>query len=110
LGQEGLGALMQRLFEIVDHVPARLTAGGFAIVGNFEEAVGAWRRDAELWPQANDGVLLAAAAGAVGVQIGASPGAQPTLAHLQTMVGLVWRSVVLWMALLGLLTFANVVG
>jgi adenosylcobinamide-phosphate synthase len=30
----------------IDHVPARLTAFGFAVVGNFEEAVAGWRRDA----------------------------------------------------------------
>jgi adenosylcobinamide-phosphate synthase len=33
----------------LDHVPARLTAFGFAVVGNFEEAVNCWRRDASLW-------------------------------------------------------------
>jgi adenosylcobinamide-phosphate synthase len=31
-------------------------------------------------------------------------------AHLQSVVGLVWRSVVLWMLLLALLTLANVLG
>jgi hypothetical protein len=32
------------------------------------------------------------------------------LAHLRSVVGLVWRSVVLWMMLLALLTLANLVG
>ncbi len=117
---------------------ARLTAFGFAVVGNFEEAINGWRRDAALWPQANDGVILAAAAGAAGVQLGgdAAPGLSPDRsqsfsggpqaaaagsagptpgvplqpAHLQSLVGLVWRSVVLWMLLLALLTLANVLG
>jgi adenosylcobinamide-phosphate synthase len=105
-------------------------------VGNFEESVNAWRRDAALWNDPNDGVILAAASGAVGVQLGvAEPGglivipesppdpgleppagaegagaATPTAAHLQSMVGLVWRSVVLWMLLVALLTLANVLG
>jgi adenosylcobinamide-phosphate synthase len=30
--------------------------------------------------------------------------------HLQSIVGLVWRSVVLWMLLLALLTLANILG
>ena len=34
---ERLMHLSQRLFELIDHVPARLTAFGFAVVGNFEE-------------------------------------------------------------------------
>lgn len=123
------------LFRRIDHVPARLTAFGFAVVGNFEEAINSWRRDAHQWPEPNEGIVLAAAAGAVGVQLGvpvasrATPtldvedqaaglgsadatGSAPPLqfGHLHSMVGLVWRSVVLWMLLLALLTLANVVG
>lgn len=131
-------ALSRWLFDLIDHVPARLTAFGFAVVGNFEEAIASWRRDAGLWQHANEGVILAAAAGAVGVQLGgaAAPGVTPdrskTFAaggqagmadaqgstagvaaqsgHLTSVVGLVWRSVVLWMLLVALLTLANVLG
>ena len=35
------------------------------------------------------------------------PGMPPQLGHLQSVVGLVWRSVVLWMLLLALLSLAN---
>lgn len=135
---ERLMVLSRRLFGVIDHVPARLTATGFAIVGNFEEAVNGWRRDAALWAHSNEGIILAAAAGAVGVQLGGSAapgvtpdrsktfeaggdmdatraegstgGQPPQFGHLQSVVGLVWRSVVLWMGLLALLTFANLVG
>lgn len=135
---EGLRDLSQRAFALIDHIPARLTAFGFAVVGNFEEAVAGWRRDAELWKHANEGIILAAAAGAVGVQLGgasapgvtpdrsksftvgvdaaegeatgSTPGLPPQLAHLGAVVGLVWRSVVLWMLLLALLTLANLLG
>ncbi len=130
--------LARRMFALIDHLPARLTAFGFAVVGNFEEAISSWRRDAGLWQFQSEGILLAAAAGAMGVQLGgaAAPGvtpdrsktfvaggddgsadaegstagAEPQPAHLQTLVGLVWRSVVLWLFLLALLTLANVVG
>ncbi len=137
---EHLMDLSQRAFAVIDHVPARLTAFGFAVVGNFEEAINGWRRDAALWMQANEGVLLASAAGALGVRLGgaadasgagsapdstvgdpsrpfddaramgSTPGTQARSAHLQSVVGLVWRSVVLWMLLLALLTLANVLG
>jgi adenosylcobinamide-phosphate synthase len=130
--------LSQRLFGLIDHLPARMTAFGFAVVGNFEEAVTCWRRDAGLWKHANEGIILAAAAGAVGVQLGGSaapgvtpdrsktfdsgiadefvgaegstPGALPQFGHLHSIVGLVWRSVVLWMLLLALLSLANLIG
>lgn len=130
--------LSQRLFNLLDHVPARLTAFGFAVVGNFEEAVTSWRRHAGLWRHPNEGIILAAAAGAVGVQLGggaapgvtpdrsrtfdagvltqdmeadgSTPGLPPELGHLRSIVGLVWRSVVLWMFLLAMLSLANLVG
>ena len=135
---EKLMRLSQRAFEWIDHVPARLTAFGFAVVGNFEEAVNGWRNDAGLWVQSNDGILLAAAAGAIGVQlggraapgltpdqskifdsgddaraaaaIGSTGGMPPQLGHLQSVVGLVWRSVVLWLLLTSLLSLANLLG
>ncbi|KQU71231.1 MULTISPECIES: CobD/CbiB family protein [unclassified Rhizobacter] len=135
---ERLLALSQRLFGLIDHLPARMTAFGFAVVGNFEEAVSCWRRDAGLWKHANEGIILSAAAGAVGVQLGGSaapgvtpdrsktfdsgapdelsnaegstPGAPPQVGHLRSIVGLVWRSVVLWMLLLALLSLANLIG
>jgi adenosylcobinamide-phosphate synthase len=134
---ERLMRVSQRMFALMDHVPARLTAFGFAVVGNFEEAINNWRRDSVLWRHLNEGVILAAAAGAVGVQLGGdaapgvtpersrtfeagptdTPGADgstagvpPQLGHLRSVVGLVWRSVVLWMLLVALLTLANLIG
>ena len=130
-----LMSLSQRLFNAVDHLPSRFTAFGFAVVGNFEDALNCWRRDAKLWRHANEGIILAAAAGAVGVQLGGSaapgvtpdrsktfdagevadisgadgstPGLPPVTGHLHSVVGLVWRSVVLWMLMLALLSLAN---
>ena len=136
--EDKLMALAVNTFSIIDHVPARLTAAGFAVVGNFEEAVNGMRHDARLWGNTNEGVILAAAAGAVGVRLGGSPGQNlereaaaspdgdagldlphsggntdglaPQLGHLRSLVGLVWRSVVLWMLLLALLSLAKLVG
>lgn len=39
-----------------------------------------------------------------------TPGREPEVAHLRSIVGLVWRSVVLWMVLLALLTLARLLG
>jgi len=135
---EELRRVSAEYFGAVDYLPARLTAFGFAVVGNFEEAINGWRRDAGLWHHLNEGIILAAAAGAVGIQLGghAAPGITPDraktfftgiandaagstgstpgipvqLAHLRNVAALVWRSVVLWMLLLALMILANVVG
>lgn len=108
-----------RAWQWMDHVPSRATALGFAVVGNFEEAVASWRGEAERYAPGSDGVLLAATSGAVGVRLakgaeaegseplGAAVRAEPQLAHLASVVGLVWRSVVLWMLLLALLSLAR---
>jgi adenosylcobinamide-phosphate synthase len=132
--------LSQTLFSLLDFVPARLTAFGFAVVGNFEDAIDAWRRHAALWVRPNEGTILSAASGALGVRLGgqtapvpqdkgdvsrtittgdspdvidargSTTGAAPQLAHLSSVVGLIWRSVVLWMLMLALLSLANLIG
>ncbi len=120
----------------MDWLPARATALGFAVVGSFEDAIDSWRNYAQRFPNDNDGVVLAATSGALNVRLGgealkamdvasgqgqaaplelgvdteSTPGRDPELAHLRSVVGLVWRAVVLWMGMLALLTLANLLG
>lgn len=111
----------------LDWLPARLTAVSFAVVGNFEEAIDCWRHHAQRFPDDNDGVVLAATAGALNVRLGgealradtpteetkdseSTPGRAAEMSHLPSVVGLVWRSVVMWMVLLALLTLARLLG
>ena len=148
-----LQAAASAAWGVIDYVPARVTALGFAVVGSFEDAIDAWRNDAQRFSNTqelalehqNDAVILAATSGAVNVRLGGailasrfdlnasavslagnggtldaaaqsaqatqpSPGREPQLAHLRSIVGLVWRSVVLWMVLLALLTLAKLLG
>lgn len=123
-----------RAWHAIDWLPARCTALGFAVVGSFEDAVDSWRRYAQRFADDNDGVVLAATAGAINVRLGGealrprgtgaadaaaddaafstepTPGTEPELAHLRSVVGLVWRNVVLWLVLLALLTLAHLIG
>ena len=126
---ESLKSVSTLAWHRVDWLPARMTGLTFAVVGNFEDAVDAWRQGAEYFQNPNDGVVLAATAGAINVRLGgvvaespdADPanskevnpptaGREPEFAHLRSMVGLVWRAVVMWMVLLALLTLARLVG
>lgn len=133
-GDKGSTALQQsaaRAWTVIDWLPARLTALSFAVVGNFEEAIEGWRFHAQNFPNDNDGVLLAATSGAINVRLGGealrsrveadgaaasegdsgiTPGREPEVGHLRSVVGLVWRSVVVWMLLLALLTLARLLG
>lgn len=93
----------------IQAIPSRLTALGFAVVGNFEEALFGWRQRGLLWADRSQGIVVESAAGALGVALGEPPqdlpAAQPSA--LQATVGLVWRAVVLWMSLLLLLSITG---
>lgn len=110
------GAFAARAFEVIDWLPVRLTALGFAVVGDFTGAVECWRGQARTWRVRGQGIVLAAAAGALGVKLGGvlhqhgSLEYRPQLGELdadevdvdymQAAVGLIWRALVLWMFLI----------
>jgi adenosylcobinamide-phosphate synthase len=108
---------------VIDWVPARLTAMSFAVVGSFEDAVEGWRNQASGAADDNDGVILAAMAGAINLDLAMQTGqpqheprlptpgkALPDQQHLAVVVGLVWRTVIMWMVLLALMTLARLLG
>ena len=125
-----LAQVAQQAWLVLDWLPARATALAFAVVGSFEDAMDGWRHHAQKFPQDNDGVVLAATAGAINVQLGgasltsslmeeetvaadegaSTPGRPAQLEHLASVVGLVWRSVIMWLVLVALLTMANLLG
>lgn len=128
-----LAQVAKQAWQVLDWLPARATALGFAIVGSFEDAMDGWRHHAQKFPQDNDGVILAATAGAINVQLGGAslsqarqedapetddsdtsgattPGRPAEPGHLASVVGLVWRSVIMWLVLVALLTMANLLG
>jgi cobalamin biosynthesis protein CobD/CbiB len=110
------GRLAARAVYYLDWLPVRATAFSFAIVGNFQDALENWRGQAHGWGDENDGILLAAGAGALGMRLGGSvilaggelqrpvlgSGDPPSAESMHGIVALVWRAVLLWGALLGL--------
>ncbi|TNF61418.1 MAG: CobD/CbiB family protein [Burkholderiales bacterium] len=114
---EALESAALGMWRWIDLVPSRVTALGFAVVGNFEEAVAGWRSRSAAGGAGSDDVVLAAAGGAINLPLLRSAWQEPSgaadapqLAHLGSVVGLVWRAVVLWMLLLALLSLARLVG
>lgn len=131
---ESLRQAASRAWWLVDWLPARLTALGFAVTGRFEDAIEQWRLQARRAPDDNDGVILAATSGAIDVRLGgrrlaprstsgdeataateadateSTEGRTPEPAHLAQVVGLVWRTVVMWMLILALMTLARLLG
>lgn len=116
--EESFGRFARGAFAVIDWLPVRLTAIGFAIVGNFEDAIWLLRENALRFTDTTRGILVASGAGALGVRLGdvqhlrraapldadaaieGLPGVEPGPAAMNSAVGLVWRSLVLWMVLL----------
>lgn len=110
---EPLQAAVQRAWWWLDWLPARLTAIGFAVVGSFEDTLAGWRTYAQKAPQDNDGLVIAATAGALHIDLGTygmPNGLAPQMQHLYSLVGLVWRLVAVWLLLLALLTLGRLLG
>lgn len=128
---EAFGRFAAKAFYWIDWIPARLTAVAFAIVGNFEDAVYAWRNFASRWQDEAIGIILSSGGGAMGLRLGSAketaanlppadaatldavdvdpdipPGEEASARALQSTVGLVWRALLLWMLMLLLLSFA----
>lgn len=121
---KNFGSFSRDAFRAIDWLPVRLTALSFAIVGDFEDAVYCWRTQAAAWQDRGEGIVLAAGAGAIGVRLGEALhldgsvalrpelglGEEADVEHMQSARGLVWRALVLWLLLIGLLTLANWAG
>jgi adenosylcobinamide-phosphate synthase len=128
---EAFGIFAARAFYWIDWIPVRLTAVAFAVVGNFEDAIYAWRNFAGRWQNEAVGIILSAGGGAMGVRLGSPmesasdilppdattvdtsgneieslPGEEPAVRALQSTIGLVWRALLLWMMMLLLLSGA----
>jgi len=108
---ENFGWAAARIDDGLNYVPARLTALSYMLLGQTCRAWCCWRTQAKLWDSPNAGPVMAAGAGALGVQLGgAAPydgvwesrpdlgeGDLPDANAIRRSLALVRRSVVLWL-------------
>lgn len=123
------GDFAGKAFGWIDWLPVRLSAAGFAIVGDFEDAVFCWRSQSANWSDASAGILIASGAGAIGVRLGqpihgdlgiGEPdlGDRPEMGmgdeadadYMQSTIGLVWRTLLLGLMVLALVWVSGWVG
>ena len=105
-----------RLDDLLNLIPARLTALSFALLGRLGTALRCWRTQAAAWESPNAGPVMAAGAGALGLRLGGGAryhgawkerpplgeGAPPTAADIERAVTLVNRTLLLWLAVIAL--------
>lgn len=86
-------------------LPARLLAAGYALTGSYEEATADWKayydECSEPFFETSEGVLSCAGCGALRMSAG---GHESGLAVVRSARGLILRTLVLWLAVLAVLT------
>ena len=106
------GGFAWRVFHAINWLPARLTALTYAVAGNFEDATYCWRTQASAWPEPEEGVVLAAGAGAMGIRLGQGvnvggetvwrpelgTGQPPEADCIDSAISMIWRGLAIWLA------------
>ncbi|WP_232820897.1 adenosylcobinamide-phosphate synthase CbiB [Dyella sp. C11] len=114
---ENFGWAAARIDDVLNFIPARLTALSYVLLGDASRAWRCWRTQAPQWDSPNAGPVMASGAGALGVRLGgAAPydgvweprpalgeGNLPDAHTIERAWQLVRRSVLLWLAVMLLL-------
>lgn len=112
-----------RLDDLLNYLPARLTALSYALMGQTRIALSSWRQQAADWKSPNAGPVMAAGAGAVNVSLGGAAvyhgelqqrpplgpesGERPSALSIRNACGLVNRVLIFWCVTLYLVLALN---
>jgi len=110
------GRCAARLDDLLNWIPARLTATTYALLGRTRLAMQCWREQATQWDSPNAGPVMASGAGALGVELGGpapyreglrkrpllGAGVTASADTVESAIRLVYRGVVLWLLFLGI--------
>ncbi|BBL70520.1 adenosylcobinamide-phosphate synthase CbiB [Methylogaea oryzae] len=103
-----------RLDDVLNYLPARGTALAYCLAGNVRQGLACWRRQAPVWKSPNAGPVMAAGAGALGVQLGGEAvyggrleqrpplgeGSPASSEHIGRALRLLDRALAVWLAVL----------
>ena len=105
-----------RMDDVLNYIPARLTALSYTVLGNTAVAIKAWRQQAKTWKSPNAGSVMASGAGAINVSLGGAAvyhgelqqrpalgpvtGKKPSAASIKNACELVNRTLLLWFGLI----------
>lgn len=112
-----------RLDDLMNFLPARLTALTYAIIARSSRAITCWHQQAPNWDSPNAGPVMAAGAGALGISLGGPAryqgewhqraklgvGPAPDYRDITRALNLVRAGVILWLALLSLISIFRVI-
>ena len=104
------GRAAARLDDVLNFVPARLTALTYALTGRFKNAITCWRTQAPAWKSPNAGPVMSSGAGALMLQLGGPAlyhgdlqqrpalgrGQIPQQSDIKRATRLLHRSIIVW--------------
>lgn len=112
-----------RLDDLINWVPARITALSYAVMGSFEDALYCWRRRAHMWSDLSSGPLLGSGLGALHLDTceptgeqdvygntALNPDALPSANDVRRALALVWRVLLFWLVIGTLMSAAHLAG
>lgn len=100
-----------RLDDVMNYIPARLTAISYFIVSKKITAIKCWKSQGHLWKSPNAGPVMASGAGALGITLGGSAmyhgtlehrpilgcGDVATSVHIKQSLNLISHTLILWL-------------
>lgn len=104
-----------RLDDLLNYVPARLTALSYAVCGNLRTALNCWQTQGAVWKSPNASPVMAAGAGSLGVSLGGPAcyhgklesrsalgiGSIPNAGDIDRTLYLIRRALLLWIIAIG---------
>jgi len=106
---DAYGEAIDWVYSVMVWIPARLLALGYALSGHFDAAIEGWRAAHREMPHGCEGsidVLAATGEGALGVTEGEAV-IEGVASPVRAAMRLVWRTLIIWMVALSLLTLAG---
>ncbi len=112
-----------RLDDLLNFIPAHLTAISYAITGKFFSAVNCWLQQAYQWKSLNAGVVMSTGAGALAVKLGGTAkyhgiesqrkilgtGEDPESKDIKRAISLVQRSLIIWLTVIFILSYFTII-
>lgn len=105
---QGFSRVLERLHEIMIWPSARLSVIGFALTGNFVDTVSNWQASSDFWQRNSEELLSVSGTGAVRhEQDDVTEDGQADVEGVQNVMALMKRTLLVWLAMLALLTLTG---
>lgn len=103
-----------RIDDVLNWLPARLTAMSYALAGSTLSALSCWKKQAMQWHGINPGVVMASGAGALNISLGGAAtyhgqdierpqlgcDNEPQVADIDRAINLVYKSIAIWILII----------